>query len=106
HPRPAHLAPQPGVIAEDEDLVFLNRPAERSAELIARRVRNELASERIGLRLRERVTLLQSIVEVKLVPAAMQTVRARLGLHRDDAGRRLPELRVVILRGDLRFLNR
>ena len=36
----------------------------------------------------------------------MEVVRARLGLHRDDAGRRLPELRIVVLRRDLRFADR
>ena len=36
----------------------------------------------------------------------MELVRARLGLHGDDTRRRLPELGVVVLRGDLRLADR
>ena len=59
--------------------------------------------ERIPLELRERVARLELVVLVELERAAEQLVPAGLGLHRHDAGGRLPELRVVVLRGDLRF---
>ena len=105
-PRASDFAPQSLIVAEEEHLVLPDRSAQRSTKLIPRRVRNELAGQRIGQRLRKRVALLQTIVEVELERAAVQSVRARLRLYGNDAGSRLSELRVVILRRDLRFLNR
>src|SRR5207247_8644009 len=105
-PRASDFAPQSLIVAEEEHLVLPDRSAQRSTRLMPRRVRNELAGQRIGQRLRKRVALLQTTVEVELERAAVQSVRARLRLYGTDAGGRLSELRVLILRRELRFLNR
>ena len=100
------VLPRALVVAEEEPLVLDDRAADRSAELVRCRFRQELAGDRIGLELRERVPRLEPVALVELEHAAAKLVRARLGLHRDDAGDRLAELGVVVLRRDLRFLNR
>ena len=56
--------------------------------------------------LRERIARLQAFVLEELEHAAVELLRARLGLHGDDAGGRLAELGVVVLRGDLGLADR
>src|SRR5262249_8819173 len=74
--RAADLAAQTLVVAEDEQLGPLNLAAERSTELIAVGVGNVLAGERIRLRLRKWIALLEAIVEMEFVDRAVQHVRS------------------------------
>ena len=104
--RSALRGPRPLVITEVEPAVLHNRPADRRAELVALGLGNEAAGERIGLELRERVARLQRVVLEELEGAAAQRVGTRPRLHRDDAGDGQAELRVVVLRGDLRLADR
>ena len=67
---------------------------------------SEPAGQRIRRELRERIARLELVALEELEGAAVHGVGARLGLHRHDAGRRLAELGVVVLRRDLRFADR
>ena len=101
--RPAPVVARTLIVAEEEPLVLHDRAADRAAELVLLRIRHELARRRIGPRLRERIARLQRFILEELEPAAAERVRPGLGLHRNHTCRRLPELRVVILRRDLRL---
>src|SRR5262249_2202257 len=76
------------------------------AKLVLQRVGDCLAGERVLLELGERVARLKHVVLSEFEQAAVDVIRAGLGLNRNDAGDCLSELGIVILRGDLCFTNR
>ena len=106
--RAAHGAARALVVAEEEPLVL-----RRSGRRASRRTGSCFVSGRnlpvsgSRRRLRERVARLEAVALAELEARCRGTaLRARLGLHRDDAGGRLAELGVVVLRGDLRLADR
>ncbi len=90
--RPADQAPQSLIVREYEESVLPDWPSERASELVP-----FCSGKRLVLWLCERVAGLEPIAAVELEQTAGQLVRPGPGLHRDDARRRLPELRVVVL---------
>ena len=84
------------VRAEEEELVFDDRPADSAAELVA------LQRVLFG---REEVARVQGAVAQELERAAVQFVRARLGHHVDDAATRVSVLRAEVARLQAEFLE-
>src|SRR4051812_17557621 len=70
---------------EEMELVFDDRPADRTTELMAAEVRLLLSSG-----LGERVDRIHRLVAIELKTFAMDLVRAALGRHRHGAARRPP----------------
>ena len=94
------------VVAEEEQRFFDDLPADRSAELVLRRFRQELpvSGSRWNCVNGLRAWNLSLWKNSKALPCS--SLRARLRLHRHHARGRLAELGVVVLRGDLRLANR
>ena len=100
-PRAALGVAQGAVVGEEEPLVLHDRAADRAAELVPARL-----GQGHPLRLGEGIAGLEVVVQPEPVGAALDLVRPRLGLDRDDTRHRLAELRGVVLRGDLALADR
>ena len=98
------VAPRALIIAEVEELVLHDRAADRAAELVPLRQRDQPpAGIRNRSRLRERISRLHVVVAQKFERDAVHLVGAGLRLRADDAGAGHAELGVVIGRRDLGF---
>ena len=101
----------PLVIAEEEKFVMDNRPANRSAELIAvklgaRRSGNLRARDGIRIVVRKEVAGIHLVVAEKLKSVSVELVRARLGDDIDQAAAVVPVLCVEVRGLNSEFGNR
>ncbi len=103
--RTARVAPRALVIAEPEELVPDEPAAGRAAELVVLRHRNEAIRAANLLKLREGIARVERAIAQEFKADRVEIVRARFGLHADDARRR-PEFGVVGRRRDLRLRQR
>src|SRR6185369_6253644 len=97
--RRANVAAKSLVIAEDEQSVLDDRRPRGSAKLIPVAFRN---GHRFGKRVARKVRV--RTLEIKC--RSVQLVGSRLGLRRNHRTQRFAEFRIVILGGDLHFLDR
>ena len=104
-----HLRTNALVVTEEEDLVLDDGTTDRSSELVLQAHRKRIdrgdGAARTGA-LRERVTRQIRIRGAVVKRRAVEGIRTRLRLRRYHRRNRLAELRVEVLRRDLRFRQR
>ena len=97
--RTAHSVnlPRALIIAEKEQLVLNDGPANCAAELLPARSWDESASEGIFRKLCEGIPSLISVRATEPEPASVNVIAARFSLGGNDAGHCLAEFRVIVL---------
>src|SRR5207253_1479361 len=101
--RRAVLLPLALIIAEEEQLVLLDRSTHRSTKLPPQSLGEKSVRHRIWILVGKRIACLESVAAAKAEGGPVEAVATGFRLRCDNPGNRLPKLCVVVLAGDLGF---